>query len=252
VSPPNFASGAPGDVIVLKKEETMGSGDCVGVELITDEDYLIGAQYTRKMTLSSIDADLTSQSVFERPDLVNGATNTDYREPSLKGAGLSHHSIADGKVNELPEGFYTICYATAESGADNNADFVKLSKSIEILPLSATGPALQIPRTVLLGHNINVKWQSTSGLHPYASEPHSWLGLFRSGDCENDSGDGQNQCFLASQTLDTAVQPGEGTVTFTATDYHLTAGTYEVRYFEGTSRDGHGAICRGCMLGRQK
>merc|ERR1711865_1068379 len=245
VSPPNFASGAPGDVIVLKKEDTPGSGDCNGVELITDEDYLVGSQYTRKMTLTTLDTDHTSQSESARPDLVNGAAAFDYRAVSMKGAGVSHHSIADGKVNELEEGYYTICYATAESGADDNADFVKLSKSIEMLPLSATGPALQIPRTVLLGHNINVKWQSTSGLHGYASEPHSWLGLFRSGDCENDSGDGQNQCFLAAQTLDTAVQPGEGTVTFTATDYQLTAGTYEVRYFEGTSRDGHGAICRG-------
>jgi hypothetical protein len=245
VSPPNFASGAPDDVIVLKWEDTMGSGDCTGVELITDEDYLIGAQYTRKMKLSTMDSDYTTQSVAARPDLVNGATQTDYRTVAPKGAGLSHHSIADGKVNELPEGFYTICYATAESGADDSADFVKLSKSIEILPLSSTGPALAIPRTVLLGHNINVKWSSTSGLHEYPNEPHSWLGLFRSGECENDSGDGQNQCYLASHTLDTAVQTGEGTVTFTPTDYQLTAGTYEVRYFEGTSRDGQGAICRG-------
>jgi len=197
------------------------------------------------MKLSTMDSDYTTQSVAARPDLVNGATQTDYRTVAPKGAGLSHHSIADGKVNELPEGFYTICYATAESGADDNADFVKLSKSIEILPLSSTGPALAIPRTVLLGHNINVKWSSTSGLHEYPNEPHSWLGLFRSGECENDSGDGQNQCYLASHTLDTAVQTGEGTVTFTPTDYQLTAGTYEVRYFEGTSRDGQGAICRG-------
>jgi hypothetical protein len=245
VAPPNFASGSPGDVIVLKKEDTLGSGDCTGVELITDEDYLVGSQYTRKMTLTTLDADRTSQSEGSRPDLLNGVPETDYRSAATKGAGVSHHAIADGKVNELEQGYYTICYATAESGADDNADFVKLSKSIEILPRSATGPSMTVPATVLLGHNINVQWASTSGYQQVPSEPHSWVGLFRAGECANDSGDDQNQCFLASQTLDLANQPGEGTITFSASDYKLTAGTYEIRYFEGTSRDGHGQICRG-------
>lgn len=232
-------------MIVLKKEDTLGSGDCTGVELITDEDYLVGSQYTRKMTLTTLDADRTSQSEGSRPDLLNGVSETDYRSAATKGAGVSHHAIADGKVNELEQGYYTICYATAESGADDNADFVKLSKSIEILPRSATGPSMTVPATVLLGHNINVQWASTSGYQQVPSEPHSWVGLFRAGECANDSGDDQNQCFLASQTLDLANQPGEGTITFSASDYKLTAGTYEIRYFEGTSRDGHGQICRG-------
>jgi len=246
VSPPNFASGSPGDVVVLKKEAEEGSGDCSGVELITDEDYLLGSEYTRKMTLTSIDNDLTLQSVEQRPDLYNnGGSTHEVRAPAVKGAQLSHHSLADGKVNELLEGYYTICYATAESGADDNVDFVKLSKSIEILPPSATGPYLEIPRTVLLGHNIVVRWKSTNGLQDVPAEKHSWLGLYRSGECENDSGVGQNQCYLAAVSLDEVGVHTEGTVTFASTDYLLTAGTYEVRYFEGTSRDGQGAICRG-------
>jgi hypothetical protein len=245
VSPPNFAAGSPGDIIVLKKEDTLVSGDCTGVELITDEDYLVGSQYTRKMTLTTLDADRTDQSESSRPDLLNGVSETDYRSAATKGAGVSHHAIADGKVNELGEGYYTICYATAESGGDDNADFAKLSKSIEILPTTATGPSMTVTATVLLGHSINVQWASTSGYQQVPSEPHSWVGLFRAGECANDSGEDQNKCYLASQTIDLADQPGQGTITFSASDYMLSAGIYEIRYFEGTSRDGHGQICRG-------
>jgi hypothetical protein len=239
-SSPNFAAGSPDDVIVLKKEDTKGSGDCVGVESITDSDYFIGAQYSRKMTLSTIDDDRTTQTSPYRSDLTQG----ELRAAADKGAEASHHTIADGKVNELPEGFYTICYATAESGADDNADFKKLSKSIEILPKTATGPYIEIPRTVLLGHNINVRWAANSGYQNVPSESHSWIGLFKSGECANDSGEFQNKCFLAAQTVDDGMS-GEGTITFSANDYKLTVGRYEVRYFDGTSRDNHGVLCRG-------
>merc|ERR1711959_328445 len=240
-SPPNFASGSPDDVIVLKKEDTKGSGDCTGVESITDADYFIGAQYSRKMTLSTIDLDRSTQTSPYRSDLSAG----ELRAAAEKGAEASHHSIANGKVNELPEGYYTICYATAESGADDNADFKKLSVSIEILPKTAAGRSLQIPRTVLLGQNIDVKWAASRGYKlNVPSESHSWIGLFKVGDCPNGSGEFQNKCYLAAQTVDDGISE-EGTITFSSGDYNLAAGTYEVRYFDGTSRDNHGVICRG-------
>lgn len=237
---PNFAAGSPDDIIVLKKEQTKGSGDCSGVASITDGDYFIGAQYSRKMRLTTIDDDRTTQTSPVRSDL----TLQQLREPAQKGAEASHHAIADGKVNDLPEGFYTICYATAESGGDDDADFSKLSKSIEILPKSAIGPSLQIPRTIFLGHNINIRWSAANSYHSAPSESHSWIGLFRAGECPNDSGEFQNKCYLAAQTVDDGIT-GEGTITFSASDYGTTVGTYEVRYFDGTSRDAHGAVCRG-------
>jgi hypothetical protein len=239
-APPNFASGSPDDIVVLKKEAEQGTGDCTGVELITDGDYFVGSQYSRKMKLSTIDDDRTTQTSPIRSDL----TLSQLRAASEKGAEASHHTIAAGKVNELPEGFYTICYATAESGGDDNADFVKLSSSIQILPKTAVGPSLQIPRTVLLGHNINVRWSATAGLHTKPSESHSWIGLFNAGECPNDSGEFQNKCYLAAQTVDDGIS-GEGVVTFQPTDYKLSTGTYEVRYFDGISRDSHGVVCRG-------
>jgi len=239
-APPNFAAGSPNDIVVLKKEDSLGSGDCIGVDAITDTDYFIGAQYSRKMMLSTIDIDRTSQTSEKRSDLANG----NLRVSSEKGAEASLLSIARGKVNELPEGFYTICYATAESGGDHQADFVQLSKSIEIVPKTHTGPLLQTPRTVLLGHNINVRWGASSGLNFQASESFSWIGLFRTGECPNGSGEFQNKCYLASQTVDAGVT-GTGTVTFSADNYKLQAGTYEVRYFDGTSRDKQGIVCRG-------
>lgn len=239
-APPNFAAGSPGDVVVFKKETAAGTGDCNGVEAITDADYFIGAQYTRKMVLTTIDSDRTSQTDNARSDLSQGAL----RSVSAKGAEASHLTIAQSKVNELPEGFYTICYATAESGADDNADFVKLTKSLEIVPKTVTGPLLQTPRTVLLGHNINVIWGASSGLHVMQSETFSWIGLFKTGECPNGSGEFQNKCYLASQTVDAGIA-GTGTVTFAASDYKLEAGSYEVRYFDGTSRDKQGVVCRG-------
>merc|ERR1711934_404397 len=120
--------------------------------------------------LTTIDDDRTTQTSPVRSDL----TLQQLREPAQKGAEASHHAIADGKVNDLPEGFYTICYATAESGGDDDADFFKLSKSIEILPKSAIGPSLQIPRTIFLGHNINIRWSAANSYHSAPSESHSW------------------------------------------------------------------------------
>ena len=237
---PSFAAGSPDDIVVLKKEDSPGSGDCTGVHEISESDYFIGAQYSRKMTLTTIDDDRTSQSSPIRSDL----TQSKLRASSQKGAEASHHAIARGKVNELPPGSYSICYATAESGGNDNADFHKLSTSIEILPNSAVGPNLQIPRTVLLGHNINIRWSASSGYQTVPSESHSWIGLFKVGECPNDSGEFQNKCYLAAQTVDDGIS-GEGTITFSASDYKLTAGTYEVRYFDGTSRDNHGVMCRG-------
>jgi hypothetical protein len=241
---PNFASGSPDDVIVLKKEETAGSGDCVGVHEITDSDYFIGAQHSRKMMLTTIDDDRTTQTSPIRSDL----SQNQLRQAAEKGAEASHYAIASGKVNELPPGFYTICYATAESGADDNEDFVQLSKSIEILDKSNVAPSFTIPRTVLLGHSINVKWAATSGFQNKPSESHSWVGLFRRvdgvGECANGVGESQNKCFLAAQTVEDGIT-GEGTISFSSSDYKLTAGEYEVRYFDGSSRDGHGMICRG-------
>lgn len=239
-SPPNFASGSPGDIVVLKREGSLGSGDCVGVEDITDGDYFIGSQHSRKMTLSTIDDDRSTQTSPIRANIMNGQL----RAVSEKGAHASHYTIADGKVNELPEGFYTVCYATAESGGDHNNDFVKLSKSITILPKTYSGPSLTVPRAVLNGHNINVKWSATNGLHPHASEALSWIGLFKVGECPNGSGEFQNRCHLASQTLNDGIS-GDGTISFSPADYKLTTGPYEVRYFEGTSRDKQGMVCKG-------
>lgn len=236
----NFAAASPGDVIVLKKEVTPGSGDCHDVHLITDEDYFIGSQHTRKMSLTSIDDDRTTQTSPERSDLSQGLL----RSPAERGAEASHHSLASGKVNELPEGYYSICYATAESRGDDAADFHKLAVSLEITPKSAVGPSFTVPRTVLKGQNINVQWSAHNDYNTKTSEEHSWIGLYVKGECPNGSGEFQNKCYLASQTVDVG-KSQTGIISFGPSDYQNKVGTFEVRYFHGGSRDAHGIVCRG-------
>jgi hypothetical protein len=239
-APPNYAGGSVDDIVVLKKESGQGSGNCDGVELITDDDYFIGGEYSKKMLLTTIDTDLTSQTATERSDL----TQKQLRAVSEKGAEASHHAIAQSKINELAEGFYTICYATAESEGNENADFVKLSVSIEIVPHTSAGPTLTAPSHVTLGQNIDVVWAASNGWNGASSAPYSWVGLFKDGDCPNGSGEFQNKCYMASQNLP-AGNTGSGTISFKPGDYQLSAGTYVVRFFDGTSRDKHGALCQG-------
>jgi hypothetical protein len=150
-------------------------------------------------------------------------------------------SLAVGKVNELPTGVYKICYATASSEGEVQGDFVMLSKTIEILDSTATKPSLTVPRTVQLGADIVVSWSANIDLQTRDSQSNSWLGLFKTGDCNTDTED-RHQCYLAWQFIN--VKHESGTVIFSQDSYKH-SGAYEVRYFQGDTRNGQGTVCRG-------
>jgi hypothetical protein len=52
----------------------------------------------------------------------------------------------------------------------------------------------------------------------------------------------QNRCYLQARRIEPGLTQGE--VRFAFTDYKTT-GEYDVRFFEGDSRDGNGVVCRG-------
>jgi len=124
----------------------------------------------------------------------------------------------------------------------------------DFLPLIEGWPRIDVPDMVSLGNEITITWYPDVRSERL-SHAQDWVGLYRRGDCKDESEDsminppeGQsvpetgfvNQCFLAWEF----VQEGQrsGTVSFYFEAYKV-GGEYEVRYFYGDSRDGQGYKC---------
>lgn len=211
---PEFSAGMAGDIVVLQKDS------CTGVHAITASAFVLGQTYSAKFSLEE----------------AGGETAGDE-----KGGTASVYPLAQGKVNELPPGVYKICYATKNSGGESQTDFKELGKAVEILPPTATTPELTVPRTVMLGQDVVISWKANIGLQSRLAPPGTWVGLYSAGDCTEGT-EWRHSCYKAFQF----VEPGNefGTVRFSQSDYKI-AGNYDVRFFEGDSRNKHGSLCKG-------
>jgi len=246
-----FAAGMAGDVVVLQRD-----GGCSGAHLIQ------GAANT-----SSYVHGHSARMVLEEHSPDTNSTDDD-------GGSAKVRSLAEGKVNELLPEVYSICYATLESGAEEQGDFVELSMTLEILPTPAIQPQLGVASTVTLGTDIVVEWEANSDLSGRIESGDSWIGLYHRGSCmgshgkhgnewsepegqtlhqqlENTQASGlshgyvesnQHECYLAAQFVTAGVQGGA--VRFSQQDYR-SAGQYDVRFFQGDSRNQQGRVCRG-------
>merc|ERR1712216_203026 len=94
---------------------------------------------------------------------------------------------------------------------------------------------------VILGQDIVVSWASNIGLQTIKSATNSWLGLYNRGECTSGTHD-RHKCWKATQFI--AANDMTGTVIFSQKDYKI-SGEYEIRYFDGNSRNGQGEVCRG-------
>jgi hypothetical protein len=220
----NFAGGQAGDMVVLQKDS------CAGVESITASSYQIYTDSPYNNVHQTHSARFTLE---ETGNVTMGDEN---------GGAAGVVPLAIGKVNELGAGIYKICYATESSGGEAAEDFVPLSRTLEILPPPATKPSLSVPRSVVLGQDIVVSWASNIALQDVMSDPNSWLGLFVRGECSTDDMHDRHKCWKAYQFI--AARQLTGTVIFSFKDYKI-AGEYEVRYFQGDTRNGQGEDCQG-------
>jgi hypothetical protein len=214
VGRPDFSTGIKGDIIVLKKDT------CSGVNTITSTDYMLGKTYSAKITLEEAGGETTGDE---------------------KGGTAGVMPLALGKVNELSPGIYKICYATKNSEGESQTDFKMLAKTLEILPPTATRAKLTVPRTVILGQDIVVHWESTIQLQTALSRPNSWIGLYNAKDCA-ESTEWRHECYKSFQFVEQDVT--SGTVRFSQKDYKV-AGEYDIRFFHGDTRNGQGKVCRG-------
>jgi len=161
---------------------------------------------------------------------------------SLETGGVaSTFAIAQGKVNELRMGTYKICFATASSEYDASSDFKMLDVELVLTESVVISPSLIVPDSILLGVDVVVVWNATDGQYSSVSQPGSWLGLYKKGECSAES-EWQHKCYLVAHELP-AGESG-GVVRFTQSDYK-SAGEYEVRYFRGNTRSGQGQVCSG-------
>jgi hypothetical protein len=244
-----FATGTEGDIVVLQKD------NCAGVHLIHASTYSVGGTHSQKMVLEEYGGENLGDE---------------------KGGHASVQAIAIGKVNELPVGVYKICYAPKNSAGDDENDYRVLTKDFEIMAPTATRPNMNVPRTVLLGQDIVVHWSSTINLQTKLQSQNSWVGLYLNGTClpsvygkewrDQQHTDFRNQilntqaespvsgimseyvehepheCWVAQQFIQGGVE--HGTVRFRQQDYK-NGGTYQVRFFQGDSRNAQGRVCRG-------
>jgi len=102
---------------------------------------------------------------------------------------------------------------------------------------------LTVPHSVEHGSNLVVQYVPDV-YTTRATKPLDWIGLYRAGECDDDSQPNRDavihKCWLAWRS----VQPGQhsGEVSFTVEDYK-DAGKFEVRYFYGDSNGGQGYRC---------
>jgi len=211
---PTFSTGIPGDIVVLKRQ------NCTDVHVVDTSSYMFDRSFSAKITLEEAGGETTGDE---------------------KGAMASVMPLAQGKVNELAPGIYKICYATKNSEGESQADFKELSRELEILPPPATRAKLTVPRTVMLGQDIIIRWESNIDLQTRVTPPNTWIGLYPAGGCEEEN-EWRHQCYVTFSFIEAGVE--SGTVRFSQSEYK-NAGEYDVRYFVGDSRNGQGEICKG-------
>jgi len=219
----SWSTGYPGDIVVLKKrtlvDGVISARDCTGVHEITAAHYSVGQNTSAWIILE------------EAGNVTVG---------DQKGGTAGILPLAAGKVNELEPGNYSVCYATKNSEGESQADFKMLDTEIEILTATDESPQLTIPRTVLLGQDIVVAWETNHGLRTRNSKANSWIGLYSHDDCLDS--EYQHECYKAFQFVEANVD--SGTVIFSQKDYKI-AGDFDVRYFVGDTRNGQGRKCAG-------
>jgi len=172
----------------------------------------------------------------------------------LEAGGVAREkAIGRSHINELEEGNYQICYATQSSEADADHDFVTLSRIVHIFVKVSGKPRVQLMTSqVGIGEDILVQWASNSGLEPTDGAHQDWIGIYRKGECSEPawwSGDSlspgsesapadRHHCHLQVFYLQQGLAQGE--LRFQMQE----AGEYEVRFFQGNSRNGQGYVCR--------
>jgi len=212
-----WSSGRDGDMFVLMRD------DCNRPHLVSPNDFFIGTTHSGMVTLS------------------------DSQEVDYLGAVARGPQIAQGKLNEMNTGIYSICYAPKHTSGDSANDFKQLQLRFEILPKTVEGPKLSVPVVVPHGGDVVVKWYANIGYSSHTSQPGAWLGLYKQNDCNRQSETNLanlHKCYLAFVFLPEGADAGE--VRFTVNEYK-SPGLYEVRYFKGDSLDGQGQACRGIV-----
>jgi hypothetical protein len=150
--------------------------------------------------------------------------------------------LAAGRVNNLEQGTYKICFASGSSGADSAADFITLTPELVIQETVDPGaPELSIQQSILLGVDLIATWAAANTLNTRVTSAGAWVGLYRHDDCAEDN-EWQHRCYLASRTLPVGV--GTGEIRFSQADYR-SAGKFELRYFRGDTQHGQGQECKG-------
>lgn len=117
-------------------------------------------------------------------------------------------------------------YATA-------ADFAGPAKGV---------PRLEVPAAVSPGTDIVVTWYPDI-YSDRLSHANDWLGLFRKGDCADETTTQSNRlhkCYLGWKYTPKGLNRGETRFAF---EHYKQHGDYEVRYFYGDSTDGQGYRC---------
>jgi len=174
--------------------------------------------------------------------LTNGFKNSAWC--LLEDGGIAKNfRLAQSKLKELPAGTYKVCFATKSSEGWSQHDWKQLGMEIVITSTSdEPPPALEVPDAVALGADIVVIWNASTPLMYRDSEPGTWLGLYKSGDCDDGVGEGRHECFLASRSLPVGIPAG--VVRFTQAEYKV-AGAYDVRYMRGDMTNNQGRSCTG-------
>lgn len=229
----NFATGLPGDIVVLQKD------NCNNVHTVDPSTYSFttaAIPYSIHPDTHPLPSNVATVPVRHSAKFVLGEAGEETAGDENGGTALEL-ALATGKVNELDTGIYKICYATYSSGGESQADYKELVRELEILPAPATRPSLSTPRSIVLGQDIVVHWSSNIGLQTVDSVDESWLGLYSKDACED-----THNCFIAFQNIH--AREATGTVIFSQTDYKV-SGQYEVRYFKGDTRNGQGVVCGG-------
>jgi len=89
----------------------------------------------------------------------------------------------DGRVNELRQGTYAVCYATNQSRGDSPSDYTALSTQL-MLQRAMVHPTVTVPMQVAMGQELVVRWNAPSGS---VSKKLDWIGLFQVGDCRQNN-----------------------------------------------------------------
>ena len=113
--------------------------------------------------------------------------------------------------------------------------------TVEIMDPPAMTPRLTVPRTVMLGQDVIIHWQANIGLQARTAPAGTWIGIYEKDACLAED-EWRHKCYKAFQFV--GANEESGTVRFSQSDYKV-GGEYDVRFFEGDSRNGQGEICRG-------